>query len=98
MMPAIEKAFSLLGDDIIELYTKNDALKNKIVDFDEKWLQESKDRLLRQIDDEKRANLIMSRMKKTDGETSNKWLILVIINYGEAKLITSFLKEINYKI
>ena len=29
-----------------------------------KWLQESKNKMLKEIDDEKRANLIMSRMKK----------------------------------
>ena len=63
-MPAIKKAFNLLGDDIVELSTKNDALKNKIGSYDGKWLEESKARLLQQIDDEKRANLIMSRMKK----------------------------------
>ena len=64
MMPAIKKAFNLLGDDIIELSTENDALKNKIGSYDEKWLEESKLKLLKRIDDEKRANLIMSRMKK----------------------------------
>ena len=64
MMPAIKKAFHLLGDDIVELSTENDALKNKIGSYDEKWLGESEARLLRQIDDEKRANLIMSRIKK----------------------------------
>ena len=64
MMPAIKKAFYFLGDDIVELSTENDALKNKIGSYDEKWLEESKARLLQQIDDEKRANLIMSRMKK----------------------------------
>ena len=64
MMPAIKKAFNLLGDDIVDLSTENDALKNKISDYDEKWLQESKEKLLKDIDDEKRANLIMSRMKK----------------------------------
>ena len=64
MMPAIKKAFNLMGDDIVELSTENAALKNKIVSYDVKWLEESKERLLQQIDDEKRANLIMSRMKK----------------------------------
>ena len=64
MMPAIKKDFNLLGDDIVELSTEKDALKNEIGDYDEKWLQESEDKLLKQIDDEKRANLIMSRMKK----------------------------------
>ena len=64
MMPAIKKAFNLIGDDIVDLSTENDALKNKIGDYDEKWLEESKSKMLKQIDDEKRANLIMSRMKK----------------------------------
>ena len=64
MMPAIKKAFNLLGDDIIELGVENDALKNQIGDYDQKWLEESKTKLLKDINDEKRANLIMSRMKK----------------------------------
>ena len=64
MMPAIKKAFNLLGDDIVQLSTENDALKSQIGDYDEKWLQESKGKLLKQIDDKKRADLIMFRMKK----------------------------------
>ena len=64
MMPAIKKAFNLLGDDIVELSTENDALKYKIGSYDERWLEESKLKLLKEIDDEKRANLVMSRMKK----------------------------------
>ena len=64
MMPAIKKAFNLLGDDIVELSVKNDALKNQIGDFDQKWLEESKAKLLKGINDEKRANLIMFKMKK----------------------------------
>ena len=64
MMPAIKEAFTLMGNDIVDLSTENDALKEKIGDYDEKWLQESKENLLKDIDDEKRANLIMSRMKK----------------------------------
>ena len=64
MMPAIKKAFNPLGDDIIELSVENDALKNQIGDYDQKWLEESKAKLLKDINDEKRANLIMYRMKK----------------------------------
>ena len=64
MMPAIKQAFTLMGNDIVDLSTENDALKEKIGDYDEKWLQKSKEKLLKDIDDEKRANLIMSRMKK----------------------------------
>ena len=64
MITAIKRAFILLGDDIVELSTENDALKSKIRSYDEKWLEESKARLLKQIYDEKRAKLIMSIMKK----------------------------------
>ena len=64
MMPAIKKPFNLLGDDIIDSSVEKDALKNQIGDYDEKWLEESKGKLLKDIDDEKRANLIMSRTKK----------------------------------
>ena len=64
MMPAIKKAFNVLGDDIIELSTENDVLKNQIGEYDQKWLKESKAKLLKDINDEKKANLIMSRMKK----------------------------------
>ena len=64
MMPAIKKAFNVFGDDIIELSVEKDALKNQIGDYDEKWLQESKAKLLKDIDDGRRANLIMSRMKR----------------------------------
>ena len=53
-----------MGFDIVDLSTENDALKNKTGSYDEKWLEKSKARLLQQIDDEKRANLTMSRMKK----------------------------------
>ena len=64
MMPVIKKAFDLMGDDIIELSTKNDASKDKLVSYDEKWLVESKAKLLKQVEHDKRANLIMFRMKK----------------------------------
>ena len=64
MMPTMKKAFDLMGDDIVEISTENDALKSKMWSYDEEWLEESEDKLLKQIDDEKRANVIMSRMKK----------------------------------
>ena len=62
-MPAIKKAFNFLCEDIVDISTENDALKNKIGSCDEKWLEESKTKMLKQIVVEKRANLIMSRMK-----------------------------------
>ena len=64
MMPAIKKAFNLIGDDIVELHTENESLKNKRESYDENWLEKSKTNLLKQIDEEKRANFIMSRMNK----------------------------------
>ena len=63
-----------MGDDIVDLSTGNDALKNKIGDYDEKWLEESKRKLLKQIDDGKRANLIMSRMKN---QMEKHWFCLI---------------------
>ena len=111
MMPANKKAFNLMGDDIIELSTENDALKNKIGSYDEKWLEESKNKMLKKVDDEKRANLIMSRMKKQMEKHQiernillflqillYKWLTYHTTNYGRVNLMASFLKEINYKI
>ena len=64
IMLAIKEAFILLVDDIVDLSTENDALKNKVGSYEEKWLEESKARMLQQINDEKRANLIISGIKK----------------------------------
>ena len=63
-MAGIKQAFNLMVDDIVELHTENESLKNKIGSYDKKWLEESKAILLQQIDAEKGTNLIMSRMKK----------------------------------
>ena len=71
MMPAIKEAFNLMGDDIVELSTENDALKNQIGDYDQKWLEESKVKILKDLNDEKRANLFMSRMKKQMNKNIN---------------------------
>ena len=38
-LPAINKAFDLMGDDIVEVSTENENLKNKIGPYDEKWLE-----------------------------------------------------------
>ena len=40
------------------------ASRKKIGEYDEEWLQESKEKLLKDIDEKKRADLIMSRLKK----------------------------------
>ena len=49
-MPAIKKAFDLRGDDLIESSTENEPLKNRIGSYDEKWLEKSEAKLLKQID------------------------------------------------
>ena len=64
MMPSIAKAFDLMGDNIVEIFAENGTLKNQIGDLDQKWLEEFKAKLSKQIVDDKRANLIMSKMKK----------------------------------
>ena len=46
MVPAIKKDFNLMGDDIVELFTENDALKSKIGSYDEKWLEKCGAKLL----------------------------------------------------
>ena len=79
MMPAIKKAFNVLGDDIIELSTENDVLKNQIGEYDQKWLEESKAKLLKDINDEKRSNLIMSRMKQQMNKKIKKLLKFDIV-------------------
>ena len=68
MMPVTKKAFDLLGDDIVHLSTENDAFKNKIGSYDKKWPEKCENKMLKQIDNEKRANLVMYRMKKQMGK------------------------------
>ena len=66
MMTATKKAVDLLGDDIVELSTGNETLINQIGDYDQKWLEESKAKLLNWIDDEKSATLFMFREKQME--------------------------------
>ena len=79
MIPAIKKAFKLLGDDIVELSVENESLKSQIGEYDEKRPQESKAKLLKDIDDEKKANLVMWRMKNQ----MNKQYQMAYISYNE---------------
>ena len=60
-----------MGDDIVEISFENESLKNQIGEDGEKWLQESKAKLLKDIDDEKRAILFMSRTKKRKNKDTN---------------------------
>ena len=80
-MLAIKKAFDLMGDDIVDLSTENDALKSKIGDYDEKWLKESKDRLLKQIDDEKNSkfNCFLNEKAKERTITNGLYILQQIM-------------------
>ena len=53
MMPAIKKAFDLLGDDLLDLSVENDTLKNKIGSYNQQWHAESKAKLIKQFHDKK---------------------------------------------
>ena len=64
MMPTIKRAFNLLGDHIVEIHTQNESLKNEKGSYEEEWLEVSETKPLKHFDDERRAKLIMSRMKK----------------------------------
>ena len=66
MMPAIKKAFNLMGADVVDLHTENESLENKIGSYDGKWFEESKARLLQQIDDEKKSKFIFVYYEKTN--------------------------------
>ena len=63
-MPAVKQPIDLVGDDIVELSIENESLKNKVGSYDDKCLEESKGELLKQVDDGKTGNLLMSRMEK----------------------------------
>ena len=63
MMHANKNAFDLTGDDIVEVSRENDSLRKKIGFYDDKWLRESQLTLLKKLDDDKKANSIMSEME-----------------------------------
>ena len=51
-----------MDDDIVEISREKGTLKNKMGSYYKRCLEESEAKLLKHIDDEKGANLIMSRM------------------------------------
>ena len=53
-----------MGDGRVDLSRKNYDLENEKGSYDEKWLEQSKAKLLKQIDDEKRTICFMSRVQK----------------------------------
>ena len=59
LLRAIDKAFDLMGDDVVDLSTENESLKNKIISL--RWFGQSKAKLLNLFIDEKRWKWNMSR-------------------------------------
>ena len=55
-------------------------MRNEKSSYDEKWLGESEAKQLKQINDEKKASLIMSRMEK---DLKEKQYYLVYISYDK---------------
>ena len=47
-----------MGGGVGQFSTEYDPLKKKTGSYDEKWLEESKAKLLKQIDDEKKEEII----------------------------------------
>ena len=64
MMPVVKTCFDLMGDDIVKLSKEKKFLKSKIGCQGEKETEKSKALLLKQFDDDKRANLSLSRKQK----------------------------------
>ena len=81
MLPAFKKGSDLNGIDMVESSTEEGSSKNKRASHDEKWLEESKAKLLKQFDDEKRAQKFMSRtgkqLKKNKGCKTPFWTFQV---------------------
>ena len=81
------------------LSTENESFnfKNKIGSYNEKWLEESKTKLLKQIDVEKRATLIMSGIEK-QVKKNIKRCLYPLINYGVLSFTITSMQKIKFKI
>ena len=104
MMPAIEKDFDLKGDDIVDLSTEKWNFEKKKF-LRQKMGKKSKAKPLKQINDQKTANLKMAKSEKQLNETKKsvshlmkKWPKKVTIKYGEKKFIATSLQNISCKI
>jgi hypothetical protein len=57
------EAIKLMGDEIFDLGVENEALRDKI-EVDEKWLNESKNRIKLSYNDTKKNKFILERMRR----------------------------------
>ena len=58
------EAIKIMADDIFDLDIENKTLRDKMGEVDEKWLQESKEKMKLTFNDERRNKLILERMKR----------------------------------
>jgi hypothetical protein len=54
----------MMGDEIFDLGVENEALRDKIGEVDEKWLNESKSRIKLSYNDAKKNKFILERMRR----------------------------------
>ena len=84
-----------MTDEIMELKVENDTSTTERADFDEKWWDESRKKLLQKMSDEKKIEHLTCVMKR---HLSKSWKIkkndLFMIDFREKKMITlSFWKK-----
>ena len=58
------EAIVMMGDEIFELGIENKALRDELGEVDEKWLNESKNRIKFTYDDAKKNEFILERMRR----------------------------------
>ncbi len=58
------EAIKIMDYDIFDLGVENNALRGKLGVVDEKWLNESKDRIKLTYDDDRKNKFILDRMKR----------------------------------
>jgi hypothetical protein len=57
------EAIKMMGDEIFDFGVENEALRGKLGEVDEKWLNESKNRIKLSYDDARKNWLILERMR-----------------------------------
>ncbi len=62
-MPGLKKAFEMMRDDNFELVNENNVLKEKIGDIDDKWLQESKRKIVSNTEDAEKNKVLLVQMQ-----------------------------------
>src|SRR5215469_10151030 len=58
------EAVVMMGDEIFELGVENQALRDQLGEVDDKWLNESKSRIVCGYNDEKKNKFILDRMRR----------------------------------